>query len=63
MIDTILDAKFDLVVCDEGHRLKDPLTAVNIALSSIDTKKRLILSATPIQNNLVEFYSMVLPFY
>lgn len=59
MIKSILKANFDIVVCDEGHRLKNRTSGINMALSSIPTKRRLLLSGTPIQNDLAEFYSMV----
>lgn len=48
-----------LVVCDEGHRLKNSQIKTSIALTEIATPRRLILSGTPIQNDLDEFYAMV----
>ena len=49
----------DIVVADEGHRLKTQQNKAGIALKSLDTAKRIILSGTPIQNDLSEFFSMV----
>ena len=49
----------DLVVCDEGHRLKNINSKSHIALSRIRTSRRVILTGTPIQNNLMELYAIV----
>ncbi|CAG9464127.1 unnamed protein product [Pedinophyceae sp. YPF-701] len=49
----------DLLICDEAHRLKNPGTQTNRALSAMDCKRRVMLTGTPIQNHLDEFYAMV----
>lgn len=48
-----------LVVCDEGHRLKNNKTKISQAVNAIPCARRVILSGTPIQNDLEEFYAMV----
>ncbi|QBM89018.1 DNA repair and recombination protein RAD54B [Metschnikowia aff. pulcherrima] len=48
----------DLLVCDEGHRLKSAANKVLKYLNGMPTKKRLILTGTPIQNDLGEFYNI-----
>ena len=48
-----------LIVCDEGHRLKSAGAKTTQALQSFNTTKRIILSGTPIQNELSEFHAMV----
>ncbi|XP_053957323.1 transcriptional regulator ATRX-like isoform X1 [Anastrepha ludens] len=48
-----------LVVCDEGHIIKNSKSAISLAVSQIKTPKRIVLTGTPIQNNLKEYYSMV----
>ena len=48
-----------LVMCDEAHRLKNDATLTNKALCSVPCVKRVMLSGTPMQNNLDEFFSMV----
>ena len=47
----------DLLVCDEAHRLKTtgPNKTVD-ALLSLGCKRRVLLTGTPVQNNLDEFY-------
>ncbi|XP_055917591.1 transcriptional regulator ATRX homolog [Eupeodes corollae] len=49
----------DLVVCDEGHIIKNRKSGISLAAAEIITPKRIILTGTPIQNNLKEYYAMV----
>jgi len=49
----------DLVIADEGHRLKTAQSKSAQAIQSLSTRRRIILSGTPIQNDLGEFFSMV----
>ncbi|KIW11722.1 hypothetical protein PV08_11024 [Exophiala spinifera] len=49
----------DIVICDEGHRLKTMKNKSAQAIESLNTKKRIILSGTPIQNDMSEFFAMV----
>ncbi|GLT98291.1 hypothetical protein SLE2022_158020 [Rubroshorea leprosula] len=49
----------DLLICDEAHRLKNDQTLTNRALASLSCKRRILLSGTPMQNDLEEFFSMV----
>ena len=48
----------DLLICDEAHRLKNDQTRVNQALNSLLCDKRVLLSGTPMQNDLDEFFVM-----
>ena len=48
-----------LLVVDEGHRLKNTAGSATLtALESLQSDTRLCITATPIQNNLTEFYSL-----
>ncbi|KAM5447873.1 helicase [Microsporum audouinii] len=49
----------DIVVADEGHRLKTVQNKSAQAIQSLNTTRRVILSGTPIQNELSEFFAMV----
>eukprot|EP01063_Lacrimia_lanifica_P035548 TRINITY_DN6804_c0_g1_i1.p1 TRINITY_DN6804_c0_g1~~TRINITY_DN6804_c0_g1_i1.p1 ORF type:complete len:1079 (+),score=461.67 TRINITY_DN6804_c0_g1_i1:49-3285(+) len=48
-----------LVICDEGHRLKNAEIKTTKAVDMIPTTRRVILSGTPLQNDLGEFHAMV----
>ena len=49
----------DIVIADEGHRLKTVKNKSAEAMRSLNTPRRVILSGTPIQNDLSEFFMMV----
>ncbi|CAG0921340.1 unnamed protein product [Notodromas monacha] len=48
-----------LIICDEGHRLKNCENQTYQALNSLKAKRRVLLSGTPIQNDLLEYFSLV----
>uniref|UniRef100_A0A673TKI8 RAD54 like n=2 Tax=Suricata suricatta TaxID=37032 RepID=A0A673TKI8_SURSU len=48
-----------LVICDEGHRLKNSENQTYQALNSLNTSRRVLISGTPIQNDLLEYFSLV----
>lgn len=49
----------DIVIADEGHRLKTIQNKSGQAIQSLGATKRIILSGTPIQNDLSEFFAAV----
>ena len=49
----------DLLVCDEAHRLKNSENQTSRALNSLPVRRRVLLTGTPMQNDLQEFYAMV----
>ena len=49
----------DLLICDEAHKLKNSESENSRALSCLPAKKRILLSGTPMQNELGEFFNMV----
>ena len=49
----------DLFVMDEAHRIKNDGATLSKALARVATRKRVLLTGTPLQNNLVEYYHMV----
>lgn len=52
-------ANIDIVIADEGHRLKTEKNKAAEAIRSLNTQRRIILSGTPLQNDLHEFFTMV----
>lgn len=49
---------FDLVVCDEGHRLKNSKIKLFDTIKKMTCKRKIVLTGTPVQNNLRELYSL-----
>ena len=49
----------DMVVLDEAHRIKDDTSKLYKALQMLRTKRRIALTGSPLQNNLLEYYHMV----
>lgn len=58
-IDELKDVKIGLLLCDEGHRLKNADSNTYTALTGLNVDRRVILSGTPIQNDLTEYYSLL----
>ncbi|KAF4536388.1 DNA repair and recombination protein Rad54 [Lasiodiplodia theobromae] len=48
-----------LLLCDEGHRLKNDESLTFTALNDLNVQKRVILSGTPIQNDLSEYFALL----
>ncbi|RAH74793.1 uncharacterized protein BO66DRAFT_416968 [Aspergillus aculeatinus CBS 121060] len=58
-VDTLKDTPIGLLLCDEGHRLKNKESLTWTALNSLNVQRRVILSGTPIQNDLSEYFSLL----
>eukprot|EP01083_Nonionella_stella_P268865 909211_1 len=55
----IVDAQIGILVCDEGHRLKNAQGNQTIrALNAVKCSRRLLITGTPVQNNLEELFAM-----
>lgn len=55
----LTSTKWDIVVVDEAHRLKNHLSMNFKFVNSLQRKYLFLLTATPVQNNLQELYNLV----
>lgn len=51
--------RWHYVIVDEGHRIKNHNSQLSRALREYDTIGRLLLTGTPLQNNLYELWSLL----
>ncbi|KRY65312.1 DNA repair and recombination protein RAD54B [Trichinella pseudospiralis] len=49
-------SRFDMLICDEAHRLKNPTVRASYLIRQLPVQRRLLLTGTPVQNNLQELY-------
>ena len=54
----LIPTDWEYAVLDEGHKIRNPNTAITIYCKELRTANRIILSGTPMQNNLVELWSL-----
>ncbi|CAJ1367319.1 unnamed protein product [Effrenium voratum] len=52
----VVDDVCDLLICDEGHRLRSHGTATSKCLGNMRCQRRILLSGTPLQNDLEELF-------
>ncbi|MCK8823468.1 DEAD/DEAH box helicase [Fuchsiella alkaliacetigena] len=55
----IKERNFDMIVVDEAHRLKNKETQNWQFVKELKPRYLLLLTATPVQNNLKEFYNLI----
>jgi DNA repair and recombination RAD54-like protein len=58
-VEELKNTKIGLMLCDEGHRLKNGDSQTFTALNGLNVSRRVILSGTPIQNDLTEYFSLI----
>ncbi|KAM6415921.1 DNA excision repair protein ERCC-6 [Rhynochetos jubatus] len=58
MQDDIHSYNWHYVILDEGHKIRNPNAAVTLACKQFRTPHRIILSGSPMQNNLKELWSL-----
>lgn len=49
----------DILVCDEAHMIKNTRADTTQALKLVRSQRRIALTGSPLQNNLMEYYCMV----
>ena len=57
-IEILAPLNWNYCVLDEGHLIKNPRAKTTISVKRIPSNHRLILSGTPIQNNVLELWSL-----
>ena len=55
----LLAQSFDLVIVDEAHHLRDRASQSYKLVDSLTKRFLVLLSATPVQNNLIELYNLL----
>lgn len=58
-VDKLAGTEVGLMLADEGHRLKNGDSLTFTALNALKCERRVILSGTPIQNDLSEYFSLL----
>lgn len=54
----LIPVDWSYAILDEGHKIRNPNTAITIYSKELRTPNRIILSGTPMQNNLIELWSL-----
>ena len=54
----LIPTDWGYAVLDEGHKIRNPNAAITIFCKELRTHNRVILSGTPMQNNLTELWSL-----
>lgn len=57
-VEELRHTQIGLLFCDEGHRLKNGDSNTFSAINSLNVSRRVILTGTPIQNDLTEYFSL-----
>ncbi|XP_028395196.1 DNA excision repair protein ERCC-6-like [Dendronephthya gigantea] len=56
--DHLLQSRWDYIILDEGHTIRNPDAEVTLTCKQFRTPHRLVLSGSPMQNNLRELWSL-----
>lgn len=54
----LIPVDWQYAILDEGHKIRNPNTAITIYCKELRTPNRIILTGTPMQNNLIELWSL-----
>jgi SNF2 family DNA or RNA helicase len=58
-IDQLEQFRFGYIVCDESHMIKNPAAQLSKAVVRLQSRNRLALSGTPVQNNTFDLYTQM----
>ncbi|KAF4120320.1 DNA excision repair protein ERCC-6 [Geosmithia morbida] len=56
--DVLQPIEWEYAVLDEGHKIRNPNAEITVTCKELYTRNRIILSGTPVQNNLTELWSL-----
>ncbi|KAG5895534.1 hypothetical protein JTB14_010678 [Gonioctena quinquepunctata] len=54
----LLDYNWHYVILDEGHKIRNTTAKITVAIKQIRTPHRIMLTGSPMQNNLMELWSL-----
>ncbi|KAJ2362116.1 TATA-binding protein-associated factor mot1 [Coemansia sp. RSA 2611] len=57
-IELLAKQNWNYCVLDEGHVIKNARTKLTLAVKRLRARRRLVLSGTPVQNNVIELWSL-----
>ncbi|XP_039295321.1 lymphocyte-specific helicase-like [Nilaparvata lugens] len=57
--ETLCSINWQYIVVDEGHSIKNKDTQLNRVLTACTSQNRLLLTGTPLQNNLIELWTLL----
>lgn len=57
--DADASCRWDYVILDEGHIIKNPATKQYKAMQRLATRHKILMTGTPIQNHLEEFWALM----
>jgi len=55
----LMKTGWQLVIVDEGHRLKNPETLLHTTMTKLRCRMRLLLTGTPLQNSISELWALL----
>jgi len=58
-IDQLEQFRFGYIICDESHMIKNPAAQLSKAIVRLQSRNRLALSGTPVQNNTFDLYTQM----
>lgn len=53
------EQQWHIVACDEGHELRNPDTDMARAIAGLQAKQKIVISGTPIQNKLLDLWTVM----
>ncbi|KAJ5924153.1 DNA repair protein rhp26 [Penicillium verhagenii] len=56
--DDLTDIEWGCAILDEGHKIRNPDAGITFSCKELRTPHRIILSGTPIQNSLIDLWSL-----